>query len=104
MTALETKPVTVINVFRMQPQEHQEALQKIERTCSIMKVQPGFVEATIYSGVERRRIAVRSQWTSRVNFDAAFKLPAVVDLLRGMLSWQPEWHVYETARCLEKRV
>ena len=75
--------VTVINIFRLEPQQQAAAVKGIEQLYErVMKKQAGFVTVAVYRSLDGRRVAVQSQWKGRELFEAALRRPEVMNGLR----------------------
>ncbi|MBN2308738.1 MAG: antibiotic biosynthesis monooxygenase [Candidatus Hydrogenedentes bacterium] len=89
--------VTVINVIVVKAEDQDRLVDGMRQMCTnLMEKQPGFVSARIYKSRDKRRVAVHANWASAEAFEAAFRDPDVLFIMRkGLDIVQPEWHIYE---------
>jgi heme-degrading monooxygenase HmoA len=71
MTQAEPVPVTMINVFTVEP-DNQQALVDllVQAADEVMRKQPGYLSARIHRSLDGRRVAVDARWRSAEEFVA----------------------------------
>jgi heme-degrading monooxygenase HmoA len=75
-----SSPVTLINVFSVQPENQQRLVQLlVEATRTVMSKIPGFVSANIHRSLDGTRVTNYAQWRSREDFEAMLKNPKAVE-------------------------
>jgi quinol monooxygenase YgiN len=70
----EQKLVTLINVFKVEPQNQQQLIQLlIDATEDTMVKLPGFISANIHASLDGTTVTNYAQWRSVEDFQAIFK-------------------------------
>jgi quinol monooxygenase YgiN len=74
--AQEQELVTLINVFKVEPENQQKLIQLlIDATEETMASLPGFISANIHASLDGTRVTNYAQWLSVEHFRAIFKNP-----------------------------
>lgn len=94
-----TSPVTLINVFTVEPGKQDELVQILsEATEKAMKRLPGFVSANIHKSLDGTRVVNYAQWRSKDDFEAMLKNPEVAPHMKAagaIAKFEP--HLYAVA-------
>lgn len=70
------RPVTLINVFAVEPEKQQVLLDLLAHFSeTIVSTSPGFISATFHASFDGTRVTNVAQWESREAFLAMFKSP-----------------------------
>lgn len=92
-------PVTLINVFEVDPDAQQELLRVLaDATEEVMRHRPGFVSANLHVSDDGTRVVNYAQWRSRDDFRAMLSDPAAQEHMqqaRALAQATP--HVYSVA-------
>jgi quinol monooxygenase YgiN len=76
MITAEARVVTLINSFRVDPEQQDALVELLGRaTDEVMRHQPGFVSASIHRGLDGTTVANYAQWASRADFEAMLADP-----------------------------
>jgi quinol monooxygenase YgiN len=68
--------VTLINVFKVEPENQQKLIQLlVDATEETMAKLPGFISANIHASLDGTRVTNYAQWRSVEDFRAIFKNP-----------------------------
>ncbi|AFY54417.1 putative enzyme involved in biosynthesis of extracellular polysaccharides [Rivularia sp. PCC 7116] len=60
--------VTFINIFTVQPEKQQQALQNIQRVYQeVVRIQPGFISAELLQSNDGTRVTAVARWESEEN-------------------------------------
>lgn len=91
--------ITVIVIFSVAPEQQQELIDNIvEFVETSVKLQPGFISASIHKSLDGVRVMNYAQWKSQKDYEA-FINNAEVQAKGGKLAQfpQPDIHIYEVA-------
>lgn len=92
-TASGPEPVTLINVFTVEPEDQQRVVDLLTRaTLDVMSRQPGYLSARVHRSLDGTRAAVYAQWRSREDFEALAADPdaaAHMRRVRALASFEP---------------
>jgi heme-degrading monooxygenase HmoA len=67
----QQEPVTLINVFTVEPENQRELIDLLARaTDEVMSKQSGYRSARIHRSLDGRRVAVYARWRSAQDFKA----------------------------------
>lgn len=87
MTSIHTEPgvFTLINSFEVE-RENQSAVIEllIDITERFTRYRPGFLSATVHSGVDGEHVANYVQWQSSADFEATFDTPEMQQHMREL--------------------
>jgi quinol monooxygenase YgiN len=73
----DTKPVTLINVFTVEPEKQQQLVDLlVHATETSMSKVPGFISASIHRSFDGTKVTNYAQWRSVEDFQAMQKNPA----------------------------
>lgn len=82
-TARHEGPVTVINVFTVEPDNQRQVVDLLTTaTEAVMSRQPGYLSARVHRGLDGTKVAVYAQWRSREDFAALAKNPEAAAHMR----------------------
>jgi heme-degrading monooxygenase HmoA len=71
MTHAEQQPVTMINVFTVEPDDQQALVDLlVQATDHVMSKQAGYLSGRIHRSLDGRRVAVYARWRSVEDFAA----------------------------------
>lgn len=76
-------PVTLVNTFVVPQGQMDEFLRVWKLDAAIMKAQPGFLSAQLYSGVESNVIINVANWETAANLAKAILSPDFQENLKG---------------------
>lgn len=68
--ALDKSLTTVINIFRVEPEQQQGSIAAIKEFLSVVKIQPGFVLANLHQNRDGVKVANYVRWSGRSAFEA----------------------------------
>jgi quinol monooxygenase YgiN len=85
--------VTVINVFTVRPEKHQELLDiLIEATENVMSRMPGYISANIHTSIDKKTITNYAQWSSLDDFQKMLQHPEAQEHMRKAAVIATEYH------------
>jgi quinol monooxygenase YgiN len=94
-----TSPITLINVFTVEPSKQDELVQLLsDATEKAMKRLPGFVSANIHKSLDGTRVVNYAQWRSKEDFEAMLKNPEAAPHMKAaaaIAKFEP--HLYAVA-------
>ncbi|MGN5376911.1 antibiotic biosynthesis monooxygenase family protein [Streptomyces lasalocidi] len=73
---------TLVNVFRVKPEDQQRIYDEIVDVTDIIRHFPGFVSANVHVSDDGARVVNYAQWRSKDEFDAMRRHPSVQDHFR----------------------
>lgn len=76
-------PVTLINTFVVPQGQMDEFLRVWKLDAAIMKAQPGFLSAQLYSGIESNVIINVANWETAANLAQAISSPDFLENLKA---------------------
>jgi heme-degrading monooxygenase HmoA len=93
----ESKSVTLINVFTVEPSAQQKVIDMLrEATEKTMQRLPGFISANIHRSLDGTRVVNYAQWRSKADFEQMRDNPeAQVHMKPLMEMAKPDFHLYE---------
>lgn len=72
----ESKPVTLINMFPVRPEQQQEFIEVMIQTAEeTARHQPGFISAHLYRSLDGKLVANYVQWRSKEDLDRMRQSP-----------------------------
>jgi len=81
------KPVTLINVFTVEPTNQQHLVELLARaTESSVRHEPGFVSATLHRSLDGTKVTMYAQWRSVEDYQAMRANPAPLPYLQQALT------------------
>ncbi|NEP57641.1 MAG: antibiotic biosynthesis monooxygenase [Symploca sp. SIO2G7] len=94
--ATNNELITVIVLFRVEPEQQQKLIEAIASFLATVKTQPGFVSASIHKSLDGLKVANYAQWRSIEDYEA-FLQNSEVQALGAKLSEfpQPDSQIYE---------
>ena len=75
--AVENGYYTLINVFRVKPEDQKRMYQVILEATDIITKFPGYVSANVHPGCDGRHVANYAQWRTKNDFDSMRAHPDV---------------------------
>ncbi|MEL6439636.1 MAG: antibiotic biosynthesis monooxygenase [Cyanobacteria bacterium J06621_8] len=101
--SLDNSLLTVIIIFRVEPQQQQELIDAIKEFLSTVTQQPGFVSANLHRSTDGVKVANYAQWSSKSDFEAFRNNKAVQQQAARLFEFdQPDSHVYEIVTSASK--
>ena len=80
----EAGPVTLINQFRVKPEEADQLVDAWARDAAFLKQQPGFISAQLHRGIAGSGVFINvAVWQSVAEFRRAFSQPEFRDSLEA---------------------
>lgn len=94
--AINNEVITVIIIFRVEPERQQELINTIIDFVNTVKQQPGFVSTSLHRSLDGEKVANYAQWKSLADYEA-FRNNAQVQAKAIKLGEfnPPDSHVYE---------
>jgi quinol monooxygenase YgiN len=87
MTAENERPVTLINVFTVEPANQQIVIVLLtEATERSVRHAPGFVSARLHRSLDGTKVTMYAQWRSRADYEAMRADPAPLPHLQQALA------------------
>ena len=81
------KPVTLINVFTVEPANQRQLLELLARaTETCVRHAPGFISASLHRGLDGTKVTMYAQWRSVEDYQAMRENPAPLPYLQQALS------------------
>jgi quinol monooxygenase YgiN len=88
-----SKPLTVINVFTVEPPNQQRLLDLLARaTETSVRYAPGFISASLHRGLDGTKVTMVAQWRSVEDYQAMREDPAPLPYLQqalGIAKFEP---------------
>ena len=82
------KVVTLINFFTVEPSNQQRLLDLLIRaTKESVRLEPGFVSASLHRSLDGTKVAMYAQWRSVEDYEAMRKNPAPLPYLQQALAF-----------------
>ena len=80
------KPVTLINIFKVQPNEQQRLIELLtQATENSVRHAPGFVSARLHRSIDGTKVTMYAQWRSSRDYEAMRADPAPLPYLNEAL-------------------
>jgi len=84
--AMSDKPVTLINVFTVEPERQQELIELLTKaTEESVRHAPGFISATLHRSLDGTKVTMYAQWRSNDDYQAMRRDPAPLPYLTKAL-------------------
>ena len=85
--AMSNKPVTLINVFTVEPGKQQELIELlIQATEGSVRHAPGFLSARLHRSLDGTKVTMYAQWRSNEEYQAMRKDPGPLPYLQQALA------------------
>jgi quinol monooxygenase YgiN len=82
-----SKPVTLINVFTVAPQNQQRLIELLTRaTETSVRHAPGFISANLHRSIDGTKVTMVAQWRSAEDYQAMRNDPAPLPFLQEALT------------------
>jgi heme-degrading monooxygenase HmoA len=73
--------ITFINVFSVEPDQQQAALQNIKQVyVEVVQHQPGFIDAKLLESTDKKRVTAVARWESEAHLQAIRTHPRFQEL------------------------
>ncbi|HEX7127022.1 MAG TPA: antibiotic biosynthesis monooxygenase family protein [Thermodesulfobacteriota bacterium] len=87
MTFANDRPLTLINVFTVEPTDQQRLIELLATaTGRSVRHAPGFVSARLHRSLDGTKVAMYAQWRSAADYEAMRADPAPLPYLRQALA------------------
>ncbi len=84
---ISNKPVTLINVFTVDPARQQELIELLTRaTEDSVRHATGFISARLHRSLDGTKVAMYAQWCSNEDYQAMRRDPAPLPYLQQALA------------------
>jgi quinol monooxygenase YgiN len=81
------KPVTLINVFTVDPQNQQRLIELLTRATEVsVRHAPGFIAANLHRSFDGTKVTMVAQWRSAEDYQAMRSDPAPLPFLQEALT------------------
>lgn len=93
----DNKVVTVINVFRVKPENQQRLIDVlIQAGEELMTRLPGYISANIHKSLDGTRVVNYTQWVSKEAYEVIFERPQVRKHMEEAVKiGKGDYHLYE---------
>jgi quinol monooxygenase YgiN len=86
-TSPQSKPVTLINVFTVDPQNQQRLIELLTRATEVsVRHAPGFIAANLHRSIDGTKVTMVAQWRSAEEYQAMRNDPAPLPYLQEALT------------------
>jgi quinol monooxygenase YgiN len=83
----QAKPVTLINVFTVDPQNQQRLIELLSRATEVsVRHAPGFITANLHRSIDGSKVTMVAQWRSAEEYQAMRNDPAPLPFLQEALT------------------
>ena len=87
MTVENERPVTLINVFTVEPANQQRLIELLtQATERSVRHAPGFIAARLHRSLDGTKVTMYAQWRSRADYEAMRADPAPLPYLQQALA------------------
>lgn len=87
MTFANDRPVTLINVFTVEPVNQQRLIELLTRaTEQSVRYAPGFTSARLHRSLDGTKVTMYAQWRSAADYEAMRADPAPLPYLQQALA------------------
>jgi quinol monooxygenase YgiN len=84
---LQNEPVTLINVFTVDPQNQERLIELLTRaTETSVRHAPGFISANLHRSIDGTKVTMVAQWRSAEDYQAMRSDPAPLPFLQEALT------------------
>jgi quinol monooxygenase YgiN len=82
-----SKPVTLINVFTVEPQNQQRLIELLTRATEVsVRYASGFISANLHRSIDGTKVTMVAQWRSAEDYQAMRNDPAPLPFLQEALT------------------
>jgi quinol monooxygenase YgiN len=86
-TPLQNEPVTLINVFTVDPSNQERLIELLTRaTETSVRHAPGFISANLHRSIDGTKVTMVAQWRSAEDYQAMRNDPAPLPFLQEALT------------------
>ena len=86
MTPAHDRPITLINVFTVEPANQQRLIELLTAaTEHSVRYAPGFMSARLHRSLDGAKVTMYAQWRSRADYEAMRADPAPLPYLQQAL-------------------
>ena len=86
-TPLQNEPVTLINVFTVDPSNQERLIELLTRaTETSVRHAPGFISANLHRSIDGTKVTMVAQWRSAEDYQAMRNDPAPLPFLQDALT------------------
>jgi quinol monooxygenase YgiN len=83
---MSDKPVTLINIFKVQPSEQQRLIDLLtQATENSVQNAPGFISARLHRSIDGTKVTMYAQWRSSKDYESMRADPAPLPYLNEAL-------------------
>lgn len=83
---MSDKPVTLINIFKVQPSEQQRLIDLLtQATKNSVQNAPGFISARLHRSIDGTKVTMYAQWRSSKDYESMRADPAPLPYLKEAL-------------------
>jgi quinol monooxygenase YgiN len=87
MTLANDGPITLINVFTVEPADQQQLIELLTRaTEDFVRHAPGFIAARLHRSLDGTKVTMYAQWRSTAEYEAMRAGPAPLPYLQRALA------------------
>jgi len=87
MNEPQSKPVTLINVFPVDPQNQQRLIELLTRATEVsVRHAPGFISANLHRSIDGTKVTMVAQWRSAEEYQAMRSDPTPLPFLQEALT------------------
>src|SRR5262245_51807988 len=103
MTAATDRPVTLINVFTVAPEDQERLIELLTAaTERSVRFAPGLISARLHRSLDGTKVTMYAQWRSTADYEAMRADPTPLPYLRQALEFARfEPGMYEVVRTFE---
>jgi quinol monooxygenase YgiN len=88
MTTPQSKQVTLINVFTVEPQNQQRLIDLLTRATEVsVRQAAGFISSTLHRSIDGTKVTMVAQWRSAEDYQAMRSDPAPLPFLQEALTF-----------------
>ena len=85
--SLQSKPVTLINVFTVDPQNQPRLIELLTRATEVsVRHAPGFIAANLHRSIDGTKVTMVAQWRSAEDYQAMRSDPTPLPFLQEALT------------------
>ena len=85
--SLQSKPVTLINVFTVDPHNQQRLIELLTTATEVsVRHAPGFIAANLHRSIDGTKVTMVAQWRSADEYQAMRNDPTPLPFLREALT------------------
>jgi heme-degrading monooxygenase HmoA len=89
--------LTLINVYEVEAEKRADLVRLLsEATETVIRRQPGFVSASIHSGMDGKRVVNYAQWASKEHFESFMEKPETQEQLKRFAAPQEPYRLVFT--------